>query len=223
MIEAHHQTKFKKPHTLDVKALENLEPSGDFQQSMARKSTSFMVYLFLCSTFIFVEMAKQVTTYALRYQHNGKYPMIQTSLVAIVEFIKLSTVSILFISKRKFDRTYTNEPLTLSWKFIIPSVIYAINNNLYYFALNIVAPPIWMVIIQSRVVLTALAYKFIFKRQVTSVQWLGTVFITIAVVTNELPNLFGSAHLAIPFSAILLSLLSACTSCGAAIYTEVSF
>ncbi|CAM1300402.1 Uncharacterised protein at_DN0492 [Pycnogonum litorale] len=183
-----------------------------------RKKTSFIIYLLLCSIFLVFETSKQVFTYSTRYYNGGIYPMSQTALVAIVELMKLSCVVFLYLFKNGFRLQQITPP---SVKFVIPSLLYTINNNLYYYALNIVPPPIWMVIIQIRVVLTALVYRFGFRREMTTLQWMGTIFITVAVVTNEIPNIIGEDHIVIPLAAIVLSLASAIISCGASVYTEL--
>lgn len=96
-----------------------------------------------------------------RYKNDGKYPLDQTALVAIVEFIKLSIVAFMYLvqCKRNSSSGISNPPFKFSIKFVVPSLLYTVNNNLYYLALTLVAPPIWMIIIQSRIVMTALVYK----------------------------------------------------------------
>ena len=60
--------------------------------------------------------------------------------------------------------------MTISAWYAIPSLIYAFNNNIYYFALHYATPPVWNIIIQLRIIFTAFTYKFIFRRAMTSVQ-----------------------------------------------------
>ena len=60
--------------------------------------------------------------------------------------------------------------MSISAWYAIPSLIYAFNNNIYYFALHYATPPVWNIIIQLRIIFTAFTYKFIFKRAMTSVQ-----------------------------------------------------
>ena len=60
--------------------------------------------------------------------------------------------------------------MTISAWYAIPSLIYAFNNNIYYFALHYATPPVWNIIIQLRIIFTAFTYTFIFKRAMTSVQ-----------------------------------------------------
>ena len=42
-----------------------------------------------------------------------------------------------------------------------------VNNNIYFYGLMLVSPPVWNILISFRTVLTATLYKFILKRQVS--------------------------------------------------------
>ncbi|RXG53640.1 hypothetical protein Avbf_14058 [Armadillidium vulgare] len=46
-----------------------------------------------------------------------------------------------------------------SFKFMIPAVCYFMTNLMYFYALTITAPPIWILLIQTRILYTALIYK----------------------------------------------------------------
>ena len=49
--------------------------------------------------------------------------------------------------------------LKQSVKFLLPSVIYAINNNIYFKGLLLVPPPVWLILTSFRTVVTASLYK----------------------------------------------------------------
>ena len=46
-----------------------------------------------------------------------------------------------------------------SLRFLVPGIIYAVNNNLYMYALTMIAPPIWVILVSMRTVITTLSYK----------------------------------------------------------------
>ena len=46
-----------------------------------------------------------------------------------------------------------------SLRFVVPGMCYAASNNLYLFALTMVAPPIWTILTSLRTPITTLAYK----------------------------------------------------------------
>ncbi len=53
----------------------------------------------------------------------------------------------------------TKESFVESWKFMVPSVFYAINNNIYFVGISYVPPPIWIILCSARTALTAIIYK----------------------------------------------------------------
>ena len=87
-----------------------------------------------------------------------------------------------------------------SWKFLVPSIIYAVNNNLYLgkctwmtflkpklsflsAGLMLVPPPIWIILCSCRTAVTTLMYKFVMKREVTPLQCLGSLLIVLRNAT----------------------------------------
>ena len=105
---------------------------------------------------MFCEVGKQVSSYSVQYYNGGTYPVPQTMLVFLGEIIKLSTT---------IARTGCDPPsidfisLKQSVKFIIPSIFYAVNNNIYFIGLMYVPPPIWIILCSFRTVITATVYK----------------------------------------------------------------
>ena len=105
---------------------------------------------------VFCEVGKQVSSYSVQYYNGGTYPVPQTMLVLLGEIIKLSTT---------IARTGCDPPsidfisLKQSVKFIIPSIFYAVNNNIYFIGLMYVPPPIWIILCSFRTVITATVYK----------------------------------------------------------------
>ena len=73
-----------------------------------------------------------------------------------------------------------------SLKFLLPSVIYAVNNNIYLAALILVPPPIWVILCSFRTVITVCLYKFILGRDVSNLQLLGSFFIVASIVCAKL-------------------------------------
>ena len=45
------------------------------------------------------------------------------------------------------------------WQFVVPAACYFATNVVYLHALSYVPPPVWMLLIQTRTLYTALAYK----------------------------------------------------------------
>ena len=111
------------------------------------KSTMFQV---------FCEVCKQVSSYSVQYYNGGTYPVPQTMMVVLGEIFKLVTTT---------ARTGWEPPsidtisIRQSIKFLVPSIFYTINNNIYFVGLMYVPPPIWIILCSFRTVITATIYK----------------------------------------------------------------
>merc|ERR1712192_64571 len=109
-------------------------------------------------------------------------------------------------------------------KDLLPSLLYAINNNIYFAGLMLVPPPIWIILGSFRTVVTASLYKFILKREVSALQFLGALFIVASIVVAKVGDVLSSDLTnSIPLTAIILAGVAACNSVGAAVYTESLF
>jgi len=167
------------------------------------------------------EVGKQISNYSIQVFNGGRYPLPQTVLVLLVELIKLAaTVVRSGCMRPNFD------PVTLrhSMKFLLPSLLYAVNNNIYFAGLMLVPPPIWIILGSFRTVVTATLYKFILKREVSTLQFVGALLIVASIVVAKLGDVLSEDITnSIPLIAIVLAAVAACNSVGAAVYTESLF
>ena len=128
--------------------------------------------------------------------------------VVLLEILKVTaTIFRMRCGTPSFDKA----SIKASLKFLLPSVIYAVNNNIYfgishfetkqrkktncyYFSagLILVPPPIWVILCSFRTVVTTFLYKFILKREVTNLQFLGSYLIVLSIVVAKLGESFQS-------------------------------
>ena len=69
-----------------------------------------------------------------------------------------------------------------SLRFLVPGICYAVNNNLYLYALTMIAPPIWVILVSMRTVITTLTYK-VKKSKIWAIGLVNYLFVQITVVT----------------------------------------
>ncbi|XP_078694453.1 uncharacterized protein LOC144923637 isoform X1 [Branchiostoma floridae x Branchiostoma belcheri] len=186
----------------------------------ARAHPSNMTSLSYCAIFITLEVAKQVVTYATRHYNNGVYPISSSAIVCCIELVKLLMVLIpvMFTTGLSSFRP--------SIVFAVPSIIYCANNNLYLVALNYTTPPTWNVLIQSRVIMTALTYRIIFGRQISVVRWVALLLLMLGIALAQLAGSSSSPasqDIYVLPQALGLSLVSAAISTAASIITEYLF
>jgi len=190
--------------------------------SMDEKLGLFSLVGFLIVLFqVGCEVMKQISNYWMQYYNEGLYPVPQTAIVVMVELIKL--VATVIRSGMK-PPSFRVDNLKQSVKFLLPSVIYAINNNIYFKGLLLVPPPVWLILTSFRTVVTASLYKFVLKREVTTMQFVGAICIVMSIVVAKLGDVLGkSTGEGIPLLAFLLAGIASINSVGAAVYTESLF
>ena len=167
--------------------------------------------------FVFVDIWRQLTAYGMKYYNQDVYPIAQTQVVVVGELIKL------FVFLWRLLQAGKLTSIKMSPLYFMPSFIYAINSNIFFYAMHYTTPPIWNVLTQLRVIFTAIMYRLVFKRKISWVQWAALVMLTAAIV---LPD-FGDTNPEenntedIVMTVVLAVAASMLTAMGP-LYTEVS-
>ncbi|XP_037799914.1 uncharacterized protein LOC119594913 [Penaeus monodon] len=113
----------------------------------------------------------------------------------------------------------TPKPWRVSLKFAIPAVCYLVNNSFHLNALAVTSPPVWLVLVQTRTLFTALAYKFVFRRDLRWKQGLGCVLVVSSIVLTKLSSLQENRN-TISSALLLRSQVSALLSSAASLTIE---
>ena len=105
---------------------------------------------------------KQLSNYSLQYYNKGRFPIPQTIIVIVVALMKLFVT----VLRARGKCPISNQGLSWStfrssFRFLVPAILYGINNNIYFFGLTLVAPPIWLILTSFRTIITASMYKVI--------------------------------------------------------------
>lgn len=174
-----------------------------------RKSLGFVL------AFLYLETNKQVNNFALSRSNHGIYPVPSSLLVVLVEIFKLFFIYIW--GKVSGIQMETWNP---SVRFSLPAMCYFLTNLMYLGALTIVSPPVWMVLIQTRTLYTAAAYKIVFGREVTSVQALGC-FLVVCSVGVARYSAFRDGQTSVSAVVLFVSQLAAILSTVASICVEL--
>ena len=103
--------------------------------------------------------------------------------MVLLELLKLTAT---FLRSGCQTPMLDKQSVRASFKFLLPSVIYAVNNNIYLAGLILVPPPIWIILCSFRTVVTACLYKFILRRDVSNLQFIGSFLIVGSIVCAKL-------------------------------------
>jgi len=154
--------------------------------TVKRLSLFSLVGISIVLTMIFCEVTKQISNYSLQYYNHFTFPIPQTIIVVLCELVKLVTT---FVRAKFNPPSFSLQTLRGSLRFLLPSVLYAINNNIYYAGLTLVPPPIWLMLCSIRTVVTATIYKFVLKRHITLLQFVGAALIVISIAIAKTPDI----------------------------------
>lgn len=186
--------------------------------SMNREVRNAKVMAVYCAFMLATDTSKQMTSYGMKYYNGGTYPLPQTEIVALAELLKFFVFLLLTcVSESGLGQ------IKISVWYAIPSVVYVANNNIFYLALNYTTPPVWNILIQLRVVLTALTYRVFFKRTVTPIQWTAlAVLISAIVLSNCIGTNVDSRQGSSILVAVCLAVFGSVTSVIGTIVMEAS-
>ena len=167
---------------------------------------SYFVAACLCGGFIGFEVSKNLLTYQLM-DDDGRYPIDGSLLVAAAELLKLVLTCMLTLAVA-IRHINSLRLVHISYLFAVPAMLFALNSNIYMVALGYVAPPVWTVLIQGRILLTALVYRTLLGRHISLTRWSALVALTIGVVLSQLKPDFSGLY---PSPTAFLLALVACS------------
>ena len=154
---------------------------------------------------------------------DGSYNFNESTMVLLVEIVKLLfCVCVFAFQYYSADQDKRKALHDLSFKeslhFIIPAILYAASNTLVYYGLSYINPALFHVFGNLRILIAAILYRIMMKKQLTDIQWLGLFLIAAGAILSkpEDENTESENYLFGIFLVFLMNLTSTCAS----IYTE---
>lgn len=71
-------------------------------------------------------------------------------------------------------------------KYLVPSFLYSLYNNLAFVGLSSYDPTTYFLLLQFRVVVTAVIYEILFSKKLTRQQWLSLVLLTVGCIIKQM-------------------------------------
>lgn len=151
---------------------------------------------------------------------NGKVIYNTGAIVLFVEILKL-LVSL--GAAYKNDSSLTELRGMSLYKFMlfsIPGLLYCVNNNIFLWIMTQISPSVFQVLLNLRIVVSALMFRCLLGRDLTRRQWLSTVTLTIGASLTQLSGLMATDQEYSMFG-LLLTLFYTLLSTLAGVYSEV--
>ena len=190
-------------------------PTAVNNKTLAREAEGCSHILFHTSTFIVIDVCRQVAGYGMKYYNHDQFPVEPTEVVAISEIIKV----VIFFCKLVLEGSFSS--LKLSRLYILPSLLYAINSNIYFAAMHYTTPPFWNILLQLRVIFTAIMYRVVFRRTIRPMQWFALTLLMSSIFLSKFSSsnhLLGTEDLSV---AVSLSIVASLIASMGPLYTEV--
>lgn len=155
---------------------------------------------------------------------DGKIPFSSASMVLVTEIMKI----LISISLFTAENWKTGLHLPTVWfclPFAVPAILYCINNNIAVHMQLQMDPTTYQVLSNLKIASTALLYRLIIKRPISSVQWVSLGLLTVAGVFDS----YGGFHakggksageIHISLKGLLMILLYCFISGLSGVYTE---
>ena len=153
---------------------------------------------------------------------DHKYEYNTATVVLLAETGKFVTSTVIYVCQNSWQdfKVEVKQRTSLFGYYFVPAFLYCIYNNLQFTCLSWFDPTSYFVLMQFRVVVTGVLFQFIFKKQLTRLQWLSLILLTMGCTFKQLQeNDIGKLSLNVNIY-LLLILIQILSSCFAGVYTE---
>ncbi|XP_063887231.1 uncharacterized protein LOC135114902 isoform X2 [Scylla paramamosain] len=182
--------------------------------SLDRKSDLRRSWTLILS-YLLTEMVKQLSNYAATQTGDGASPLPPVLLVLLTELTKL----VLVLCWAVVSGSRMSE-WTPSFRFGVPATCYLVTNVLYLLALRSTAPPLWLMLIQTRTFYAVGVYHVVFGRDVSWGQMTGCLLVVASLPLAHASELEEGRPALLP-STLMASQTAAFLSTMASIVIEL--
>lgn len=146
---------------------------------------------------------------------RGHLPYKPAFLELVVALLKFLVSAICLAVQLIFEKERRKE-ITLRGArfFVIPAVIYSLDNNLQYFILLYYSPATFQVLYNMRILTTALFFSWILEKKITKDQWVALVLLLLGIVNCEASETQGLSFLHKPVGFALVVAASTLSALG---------
>lgn len=176
----------------------------------------------LTGTLTLVVTLQSILITASKDATTGQYPYSHNTSVFLSEVFKCLLA--LTLLQRARSNAPPDEPIVMrgigrhSLRYAVPSVFYAIQNNLVFVALELLPAPTFQLLQNLKIITTAVVFRLFLKRQLRVVQWVSILLLALGMAVASLKDLNDEGHTSLlgVVCMVAISLLSGC----AGVYNE---
>ena len=180
---------------------------------------------FTCAASFFMTLQPILVSLSKNGRGGFDYSMPASTLLS--EGLKLGISGTLLVSScfQKPIKILHEESLTEFVSYMVPGVIYFLNNNMIFLILQAVDPTTFQLLSQLKTIFTGLLFRIFLNRRLSYVQWLALVTLACGTAVSQIPTVApkGSRRAELASQALAgvgLSVLSSFLSACGGIYNE---
>ncbi|CAG9798013.1 unnamed protein product [Chironomus riparius] len=147
--------------------------------------TRTSVFIFIAYMSLFVAQGIFVTA---SQEKNNSYKYDTVTLVLLTEALKLIVSCILYCRENTAQSLVTNviKGSNVLMLYLVPAALYCLYNNLAFHNLSVFDPTTYYLLLQFRVVITGILFQIIFKKYLTSRQWISLILLTLGCMIKQI-------------------------------------
>ncbi|XP_037072885.1 UDP-galactose transporter senju-like [Pollicipes pollicipes] len=188
--------------------------------------SKWSLFIFIAYMALFINQGLLVT--ATKKEDNS-YSYNSVTVVLLAEVTKLFMSSLIYLQEHKWRVQDLLEDICTHRRallyYTVPAGLYCVYNILTFTNLAAFDPTTYFLLLQLRVVVTGVTFQVLFKKKLTSRQWLSLLLLTVGCIIKQLNTGPASASSSdwlrgiFSFNIILILVQVFC-SCFAGVYNE---
>ncbi|XP_067665230.1 probable UDP-sugar transporter protein SLC35A4 [Haliotis asinina] len=192
------------------------------QSGHSKPGTWTLLWWFLLIAEVFIYSSYTILAHLCLVE--GKLPFRSSSVVLSTEVVKIVlSVAMLLPELRRGDITVPSVANCLP--FLVPAVLYCINNNLSVYMQVHMDPTTYQILGNMKVITTAVLYRVIIQRRLTFIQWASLVVLGTAGMCDsyggiQAKGLASSGEIHLTAAGLIMMFSYCCVSGFAGVYTE---
>jgi solute carrier family 35 (UDP-sugar transporter), member A1/2/3 len=178
---------------------------------------------YTCAASFFMTLQPILVSLSKNDRGGFDYSMPASTLLS--EGLKLGISGSLLLSsccQKRFSVLH-EDSVTEFFSYMVPGLIYFLNNNMIFLILQAVDPTTFQLLSQMKTIFTGLLFRVFLNRRLSYVQWLALVTLACGTAVSQIPRATPKGMKAVgtyAFTGIGLSVLSSFLSACGGIYNE---
>jgi len=117
---------------------------------------------------------------------SSSYSYNTVTVVLLTEMLKLVVSSIIYLKDSSFSSLLSSISIyrNVLLLYLVPAALYCLYNNLSFLSLSKFDPTTYFMFMQIRLLLTGLIYQILFRKPLSSKQWISLLILTVGCMVH---------------------------------------